>query len=119
MVALSPPFTARDMKGLYAKVIKGVYPKIATMYSSDLSSMIASLLKVNPKLRPSTEQILKMPGCITQYNERKAARDVGNGTFGEENKELIGTIKVPKNLSLLVNVLPSSQYELPETPMAK
>ena len=28
MVALSPPFTARDMKGLYNRVIKGVYPKI-------------------------------------------------------------------------------------------
>ena len=49
MVMLSPPFTARDMKGLYAKVIKGVYPKIANTFSSDLSSMIASLLKVNPK----------------------------------------------------------------------
>ena len=55
MVMLSPPFTARDMKGLYAKVIKGVYPKISNMFSSDLSSMIASLLKVNPKMRPSTE----------------------------------------------------------------
>ena len=58
MVMLSPPFTARDMKGLHAKVIKGVYPKISNIFSSDLSSMIASLLKVNPKLRPSTEQIL-------------------------------------------------------------
>ena len=55
MVTLSPPFTARDMKGLYAKVIKGVYPKISNVFSSDLSSMIASLLKVNPKMRPSTE----------------------------------------------------------------
>lgn len=49
MVALSPPFQARDMKGLYNKVIKGVYPKIPNMFSSDLASMIGSLLKVNPK----------------------------------------------------------------------
>lgn len=49
MVALSPPFTARDMKGLYNRVIKGVYPKIPAKFSSDLSSMIAALLKVEPK----------------------------------------------------------------------
>jgi hypothetical protein len=28
MTALTPPFTAKDMKGLFAKVVKGVYPKI-------------------------------------------------------------------------------------------
>lgn len=81
------------------------------MFSSDLSSMIASLLKVNPKQRPSTEQILQMPVFIAKYNE--------SGQYGEENKELIGTIKVPKNLSLLANVLPESQYEqeLPASPV--
>ena len=55
MVALNPPFQARDMKGLYNKVIKGVYPKIPQTFSSDLASMIATLLKVDPKKRPSTE----------------------------------------------------------------
>ena len=49
MIALSPPFTAKDMKGLYNRVIKGVYPKLPAQYSSDLSSMVASLLKVDPK----------------------------------------------------------------------
>lgn len=109
MVALNPPFQARDMKGLYNKVIKGVYPKIPNMFSSDLSSMIGSLLKVNPKQRPSTEQILHMPVFIAKYNERM----VNSGVFGEENRELIGTIKVPKNLSLLTERLPASQYEAP------
>ena len=69
MVALNPPFQARDMKGLYNKVIKGVYPKIPNIFSSDLASMIATLLKVNPKQRPSTEQILHMPVFIAKYNE--------------------------------------------------
>ena len=113
MVALNPPFQARDMKGLYNKVVKGVYPKIPATFSSDLSSMIASLLKVDPKKRPSTEQILHMPVFIAKYNEHQ--RTIGGGIFGEESKELIGTIKVPKNLSLLTNVLPASQYEVPES----
>ena len=55
MIALNPPFTAKDMKGLYQRVIKGVYPKIPATYSADLSAMVASLLKVDPKKRPSTE----------------------------------------------------------------
>ena len=44
MTALSPPFTAKDMKGLFNKVTKGVYPKIPTQYSCDLSGMISNLL---------------------------------------------------------------------------
>ena len=44
LVALNPPFTAKDMKGLYSRVLKGVYPKIPNHYSSDLSAVIASLL---------------------------------------------------------------------------
>ena len=37
------------MKGLYQKVIKGVYPSIPKTYTTDLASMIACLLKVDPK----------------------------------------------------------------------
>ena len=55
MTALNPPFTAKDMKCLFTKVTKGVYPKIPAQYSSDLSGMISSLLQVDPKKRPSAE----------------------------------------------------------------
>jgi len=55
MVALTPPFTAKDMKGLYNKVIKGQYPKIPGTFSSDLSAMISALLQVDPKKRPSCD----------------------------------------------------------------
>ena len=111
MIALNPPFQAKDMKGLFNKVIKGVYPKIPAMFSSDLSGMIGTLLKVDPKKRPSAEQILHMPVFIAKYNERAHK----SGVFGEESKELIGTIKVPKNLSLLTERLPASQYDLPQS----
>ena len=112
MIALNPPFTAKDMKGLYNRVIKGVYPKIPATYSSDLSAMVAALLKVDPKKRPSTEQILHMPVFIAKYNESR-------GSFGNENPDLIGTIKVPRNLSLLTDRLPASQYETDEKPASK
>lgn len=49
-----------------------------------------------------------MPVFIAKHNEH-------NMNFGEEPQELIGTIRVPRNLSLLTERLPASQYEL-ETP---
>lgn len=89
------------MKGLFNKVCKGVYPPIPKTYSPDLASMIASMLKVDPKKRLSAEQILNMPVFIAKHNEHSL-------NFGDEAKELIGTIRVPKNLSLLTERLPAS-----------
>jgi len=57
------------MKGLYAKVLKGVYPKIPSVFSSDLSAMLKTLLQVDPKNRPSTKQIMHMPVFVARYNE--------------------------------------------------
>jgi len=50
-----------------------------------------------------------MPVFIAKYNESQRK----SGVFGEESEELIGTIKMPKNLSLLTERLPASQYEVP------
>jgi len=61
MATLKPPFTDTSMQGLSKKVMKGVYPKIPKKYSSDLESILASLLKVNPAHRPSCEQIMHLP----------------------------------------------------------
>jgi NIMA (never in mitosis gene a)-related kinase len=55
LIALNPPFTAKDMKGLYNRVMKGVYPKIPSRYSSDLSTILSSLLQIDPEKRPSCD----------------------------------------------------------------
>ena len=44
MAALNPPFRARDMEGLYRKVISGKYSEIPSQYSLDLCNVIRSLL---------------------------------------------------------------------------
>ncbi len=59
-ITLKPPFRAEDMAGLYKKVTKGLYPKIPSNYSSDLSAVVKALLVVQPQLRPSCNQILEM-----------------------------------------------------------
>jgi len=60
-ITLKPPFRAEDMQGLYKKVLRGIYPKIANNYSQELSQMVKSLIQVSPQLRPSCEKILDMP----------------------------------------------------------
>jgi NIMA (never in mitosis gene a)-related kinase len=60
MCAQVPPFRAPDMKGLYTKVIRGVYPPLPSVYSSDLSMIVKMLLQVNPANRPSCTKILNL-----------------------------------------------------------
>jgi len=40
MTTLKPPFHAKDMEGLYNKVIRGYYPKLPSHYSKDLTNII-------------------------------------------------------------------------------
>lgn len=59
MAAQKPPFTASDIQGLYRKICAGVFPRIPNIYSTELSDLINSMLKLNPSLRPTVHDILK------------------------------------------------------------
>jgi NIMA (never in mitosis gene a)-related kinase len=61
MAALRPPFTAHDLSGLYKKVCTGIFDRIPNEYSNDLQNIISSLLKLDPKKRPDTEELLSNP----------------------------------------------------------
>ena len=60
MTTLKPPFRANDMNGLYKRVLKGIYPKIPQTFSSDLGTMIKTLLQVQSAQRPTCDEILNM-----------------------------------------------------------
>lgn len=60
MATLKPPFRAEDMDGLYKKVVKGSYQKISDSFSKQLSSVIKSMLQVNPANRPTASELLKV-----------------------------------------------------------
>jgi NIMA (never in mitosis gene a)-related kinase len=47
------------MEGLYKKVTRGLYPKIPSCYSQDLSNIIRALLQVKPVLRPTCGNFYK------------------------------------------------------------
>lgn len=70
MINLKPPFRGEDMEGLFKKVVRGIYPRIPSEYSNDLSTMVRLLLQTNPEQRPSCEKILSLSIVIKRIKNR-------------------------------------------------
>mmetsp|Transcript_95404 Transcript_95404/g.199603 ORF Transcript_95404/g.199603 Transcript_95404/m.199603 type:complete len:623 (-) Transcript_95404:268-2136(-) len=103
--ALHPPFQAKDMEGLYRKVLRGQYPPIPSHYSKELSGVIAEMLQVNARYRPSASEMLLLPFV------QKRAQELGVSIPLEGTTDLLSTIKVPRNVIDLSSYLPVPQYE--------
>lgn len=79
------------------------------MYSESLSRVINSLLRVNPRERPTAAQVLSMPEIqdkILSFQALQRARP-------EPDNLLLNTIKVPQALRKLNDVLPKPCYPEP------
>lgn len=107
-VTLKPPFRAEDMQGLYKKVLRGIYPKIPSIFSNELAQIIKVLVQVAPQMRPSCESILSMPAV-----RKKVERLFPNENFDDADAQmnLLSTIRVPKNLLYLTDRLPKPAYD--------
>jgi len=103
--ALKPPFRAKDMDGLYRKVLRGQYHRIPSVFTQELSNVIGVLLQVNPQHRPSAEQLFQLP-----VMRRRAAELDMPGVGSREVSNLLNTIKVPRKLIDLSAYLPRPQY---------
>ena len=108
MITLKPPFRAENMEGLYNKVIKGQFNKIPERFSEDLFSIVKLLLKVNSEQRPNCDQILKNPIILKRIEYFKSFSKEDDI---DEERALLQTIKIPKNLLSLSDKLPKSNYE--------
>ena len=107
MITLRPPFRAKDMEGLFNKVCKGEINKIPEKFSDDLFQIVKYLLQVNSIQRPSCDQILQHPIILKRIEYFKS--------FGSEDdtedKCLLKTIHMPKNLLFLSDKLPKPNYD--------
>ncbi len=107
MITLRPPFRAKDMEGLFNKVCKGQYSRIPDRFSEDLFKIVQYLLQVNSIQRPSCEQILQHPIILKRIEYFKS--------FGSEDENedkcLLKTIHMPKNLLFLSDKLPKPNYD--------
>jgi len=107
MITLKPPFRAQDMEGLFNKVCKGQYSRIPDRFSDDLFQVVQFLLQVNSSSRPSCEQILNHPAVMKRIEYFKSfAKEEET-----EDKFLLKTIHMPKNLLFLSDKLPKPNYD--------
>jgi NIMA (never in mitosis gene a)-related kinase len=61
LTSLKPPFLAKNMADLHAKVVKGEYPRLPKHFSNDLAEVIGFCLTLDPKKRYSAEELLSLP----------------------------------------------------------
>ena len=107
MITLRPPFRAQNMEGLFNKVCKGQFSRIPERFSDDLFHVVQFLLQVNPNSRPSCEQILNHPIVQKRIEYFKSFA----GEEDTEDKCLLKTIHMPKNLLFLSDKLPKPNYD--------
>ena len=78
MMTFRMPFNASSFASLSLKIMKGFYQTPPSSYSKDLIDLVKKCLNMDPKKRPSAENILKLPfiqkrifGFLNevQYNE--------------------------------------------------
>lgn len=61
LCTLSLPFKGKNLCIVYQNISKGKYAPIPSIYSRDLAIIINCLLQVNPKNRPSCDELMKNP----------------------------------------------------------
>ena len=106
MITLRPPFRAQNMEGLYNKVIKGQFSRIPDRFSNELFEIVKLLIQVNTDTRPSCDEILKHPIIQKRIEYFKSF----TGEQKNEDKALLQTIRIPKNLLFLSDKLPKPNY---------
>ena len=114
MITLRPPFQANSMDELYKRIMRGMYPKISSRYSEDLSDAIKLMIQVEAGARPNCEELLKMPMItkrIEYFNENSISDDKEEQN-AEINKDLglLKTILIPNRIENLGKNLPKPNY---------
>ncbi|GLC55209.1 hypothetical protein PLESTB_000959900 [Pleodorina starrii] len=78
LTTLRRAFDGQSLPALVVKILRGKYPPVPTRYSSPLRALIESMLKQDPKDRPTADVILRKD-FVRQHLERYAAHVVALG----------------------------------------
>lgn len=104
MACLRVPFEGNSIQELYKKINKGIISRIPKKFSKELSDMIKLCLTKDQKKRPSVSELLEHPVIV-----KKMGKDIARQEEAIPG-ELWQTIKLPKNLDLLIQRLPKKKY---------
>jgi len=63
------------MEELYRKICKGSYPKLPSVYSSEMNEFIERCLRKQPKNRPTAQQLLEEFREVTAMKKDKSSYD--------------------------------------------
>lgn len=77
-----------------------------------MSDVIGMMLQTNPARRPSCEELLKNDIILRRTNPTKEIGD--NNVRVEQPLQLLGTIKLPKNLNDINQKLPKKKMYIRE-----
>lgn len=105
MMTFSFPFSARTTQELAQRVCLGKYTP-PRGYSPELVSLVRRMLQVNPALRPSIGELLKMQ-CIK--NKMLLLSNFVEEEESMQTDHLLSTIKIPLNLRNIN--LPTASYD--------
>lgn len=83
----APPFNAKTHIQLVQRIREGKFAPLPDIYSSELQSVIASCLRVNPDQRPDTAALLNLPVVRLMRKEREIA-DMANKVKRREEAAL-------------------------------
>ena len=111
MCTLKPPFRADTMRELRQKICKGVYQPIPKHFSAELTDLLKQMLNVNPSGRPGIEKIMAIPIIATKVAE--ISEKIDNKVQSRPplaHGSLLDTIKMPRNLRILKEMLPKANY---------
>ena len=108
---LKPPFRGTSLKNLCFNIQRGIYEPIMNYYSEELRTIINLMLKTDPNMRPTTGQILKSKIILNKKKELKIGEESDFIDIEKyEQKKLIDTIKMPRNLKEINGNLPTNKY---------
>ena len=110
MLNLTPPFKAGNMEALYKKIMRGQYARINSRYSRDIAEIVSSILLIDPKERPSCDELLKNE-MVKERIDFFSDREGFNDDEGNNNETLMKSLRLSKNMRFISQQLPNPNYE--------
>jgi serine/threonine protein kinase len=109
LCSLRPPFTGNSFPELKRNVVAGKYPALPKKYTDPLSRVIAMMLRLNTRERPTASALLRCPEVAAKlFLDEAASAAVPRSVFNAPS--MMETIKVPQNLQRLQGALPKPCY---------